>query len=74
MIRPATKDDRAVLRGMFDEFYASPAVLHPSPAAYHEAALDDLFSPTTTQRCFLFCADRPCGFALLSQKYSHDIV
>lgn len=72
MIRPATKDDRAVLRAMFDEFYNSPAVLHPIPAAYHEAALDDLFSPSTTQRCFLFCTDRPCGFALLSQKYSHE--
>ena len=72
MIRPATPGDRAVLRAMFDEFYNSPAVLHPIPAACHEAALDDLFSSATTQRCYLFCAEKPCGFALLSQKYSHE--
>ena len=73
MIRPATTDDRGILREMFDEFYRSDAVLHPVPAAYHEAALDDLFSEGTSQSCFLLCrGEKACGYALLSKKYSHE--
>ena len=72
MIRPATPADRTLLREMFDEFYASDAVLHPIPASYHEATLDDLFSAGTTQRCFLFGEGETAGYALLSQKYSHE--
>ena len=73
MIRPATTDDRGILREMFDEFYHSDAVLHPVPAAYHEAALDDLFSEGTGQSCFLLCrGEKACGYALLSKKYSHE--
>lgn len=73
MIRPATTDDRGILREMFDEFYRSDAVLHSVPAAYHEAALDDLFSEGTGQSCFLLCrGEKACGYALLSKKYSHE--
>ncbi len=73
MIRPATTDDRGILREMFDEFYRSDAVLHPVPAAYHEAALDDLFSEGTSQSCFLLCdGEAVCGYALLAEKYSHE--
>ena len=73
MIRPATTDDRGILREMFDEFYRSDAVLHSVPAAYHEAALDDLFSEGTSQSCFLLCdGEAVCGYALLAEKYSHE--
>ena len=73
MIRPATTDDRGILREMFDEFYRSDAVLHPVPAAYHDAALDDLFSEGTSQSCFLLCdGEAVCGYALLAEKYSHE--
>lgn len=73
MIQPATTDDRGILREMFDEFYRSDAVLHPVPAAYHEAALDDLFSEGTSQSCFLLCdGEAVCGYALLAEKYSHE--
>ena len=41
MIRPVTSADRAVLRGMLAEFYDTDAVLHPLPASYHDAALDE---------------------------------
>ena len=44
MIRPVTSADRAVLRGMLAEFYDTDAVLHPLPASYHDAALDELSS------------------------------
>ena len=46
MIRPVTSADRAVLRGMLAEFYDTDAVLHPLPASYHDAALDELFRIT----------------------------
>ena len=73
MIRPARTDDRGILREMFDEFYRSDAVLHPVPAAYHEAALDDLFSEGTSQSGFLLCrGERACGYALLAKIYSHE--
>lgn len=73
MIRPATGADRRILRELFDEFYRSDAVLHPLPAAYHEAALDDLLSGSTTQSCFLLCdGEAVCGYALLAEKYSHE--
>ena len=73
MIRPAVPADRSVLREMFDEFYSSGAVLHPLPASCHEAALDELFSGGTAQRCFLLTeGDAAAGYALLSPKYSHE--
>ena len=73
MIRPAVPADRSVLREMFDEFYSSEAVLHPLPASCHEAALDELFSGGTAQRCFLLTeGDAAAGYALLSPKYSHE--
>ena len=50
MIRPVTSADRAVLRGMLAEFYDTDAVLHPLPASYHDAALDELFRPDSLQR------------------------
>ena len=61
MIRPVTSADRAVLRGMLAEFYDTDAVLHPLPASYHDAALDELFRPDSLQRA-----------GLLSLKYSHE--
>ena len=53
MIRPVTSADRAVLRGMLAEFYDTDAVLHPLPASYHDAALDELFRPDSLQRACL---------------------
>ena len=41
MIRPVTSADRAVLRELLAEFYDTDAVLHPLPASYHDAALDE---------------------------------
>lgn len=73
MIRPAQPKDRALLRALFSEFYASDAVLHPVPEAYHEAALDELFSACSRQRAYLLChGETPVGYALLADKYSHE--
>lgn len=73
MFRPVTPQDRPILAVMFAEFYASSAVLHPIPAEYHEAALDDLFREGSTQRCLIAEQDgRAVGYGLLSLKYSHE--
>lgn len=73
MIRPAEKTDEALLLSLFDEFYTSPAVLHPVPQEYHAATLDELFSERPMQRAFLLCdGETPLGYALLAQKFSHE--
>ena len=73
MIRPVTSADRAVLRGMLAEFYDTDAVLHPLPASYHDAALDELFRPDSLQRaCLLEQDGETAGYGLLSLKYSHE--
>ncbi len=73
MFRPATARDRAILTDFFDEFYSSSAVLHAIPAQYHEAALNDIFSPNSTQRCLIAEVNgAPVGYALLVLKYSHE--
>ncbi len=73
MITNATPAHRAVLRELFEEFYASTAVHAPIPALYHENALDELFSPGSRQRAYVFeAAGNVVGYALLSDKYSHE--
>lgn len=58
---------------MFTEFYASDAVMHTIPQAYHETALDELFSPASRQRAYLLGAgETPDGYALISEKFSHE--
>lgn len=69
MIRTALPSDAPLLRKLFEEFYQSAAVLHPVPASYHEATLQELFSPHTTQHCYLLDEG---GYALLSEKFSHE--
>ena len=69
MIRPVTSADRAVLRGMLAEFYDTDAVLHPLPASYHDAALDELVRPDSLQRaCLLEQDGETAGYGLLSLK------
>ena len=73
MIRIATISDRNLLKTMFTEFYASDAVLHTIPQAYHERALDELFSASSRQRAYLIeDGEMPVGYALLSEKFSHE--
>ena len=73
MIRPVTSADRAVLRELLAEFYDTDAVLHPLPASYHDAALDELFRSDSLQRaCLLEQDGETAGYGLLSLKYSHE--
>lgn len=73
MIRKAEAADRSLLRPLFSEFYATDAVLHGIPSHYHDAALDELFSPGSLQIAYLLGTDREtAGYALISKKYSHE--
>lgn len=73
MIRMAEISDRPLLNELFSEFYASDAVLSPIPQRFHDAALDELFSGASRQRCYILCAgETPVGYALLAEKYSHE--
>ena len=73
MIRITTISDRNLLKTMFTEFYTSDAVLHSIPQAYHERALDELFSASSRQRAYLLeDGEMPVGYALLSEKFSHE--
>ena len=44
MIRPITAQDRALYLSLMDEFYHSPAVLHPVRADYFERAVDEMLA------------------------------
>lgn len=73
MIRLAKNTDRNLLCTLFSEFYASHAVLHSIPQRHHEAALDELFSTRSTQRAYLLeDGEKAVGYALLSEKFSHE--
>lgn len=73
MIRIATITDRNLLKTMFTEFYDSDAVMHSIPQAYHETALDELFSTSSRQRAYVLEDGKtPVGYALISEKFSHE--
>ena len=72
-ILEASTCHREILLAMFEEFYASEAVLHPIPQSYHFRTLEELFSVNSLQKCFVFeLAGAVVGYALLSCKFSHE--
>ncbi len=70
MICKAEKSHIPLLKAMFSEFYASEAVHENIPESYHEAALFELFSERSLQRCYILGQEE--GYALLSLKFSHE--
>lgn len=72
-ILDASTCHREILLAMFEEFYASEAVLHSIPQSYHFRTLEELFSVNSLQKCFVFeLAGAVVGYALLSCKFSHE--
>lgn len=57
MIRKIAESDREVFISLSEEFYASPAVLHPVPREYHEAAFDELMRSGEYADAFIVEAD-----------------
>lgn len=61
------------LLSMFEAFYRSEAVLQDIPYDYHLRTLEDLFSPQSLQKAYIFEVDGTAvGYALLSYKFSHE--
>ena len=73
MLRTLTQEDRALFLALSEEFYASPAVAHPVPRAFHERTFDELMRGETYVACRLICdGDTPAGYALLQKTFSRE--
>ncbi len=72
-IQRLAPQDKAEFLQMSRAFYASDAVLHPIPDAYHECAFDELMRSNAYMDCFLLKAEgETAGFALLSKTFSRE--
>lgn len=73
MIRKYEAADRALLLSLFDEFYHSPAVLHPVPAAFFERTLNAVEAGSPFLALYVLESDgRVAGYALLVLSYSNE--
>ncbi len=73
MIRKLTKADEALFVAMSREFYASPAVEHDVPPAYHTDAFAELMrSDEYIEGYLLSDGETPAGYALLQKTYSRE--
>ena len=73
MIRKICEADREAFLRMSADFYASAAVSHPVPAAYHADAFDELMRSDAYAEGYMVEADgKPVGFALTAKTYSRE--
>lgn len=73
MIRRVTEADREIFLALSEEFYASPAVLHPVPRRYHEDAFRELMRSDTYAEAFLLESEgKAVGYALTAKSYSRE--
>ena len=73
MIRKLEPQDRAEFIRLSELFYASPAVLHPLPHAYHEDTFDELMrSRDYADGYMLFSDGKAVGFGLVAKTYSRE--
>lgn len=71
MIRLFTPQDKALLRELMNEFYHSPAVLHPIPDDYIQRTCAELERNSPyIQAYILLHEDQPVGYGLLAMTYS----
>ena len=65
MIRRYEASDRSTVTEMLDEFYHSPAVLHPIPRAHFEKTLNAAEAGNPCVRLYVIeSGGRPAGYAL----------
>ena len=58
---------------MLDEFYHSPAVLHPIPRAHFEKTLNEAEAGNPCVRLYVIeSGGRPAGYALLALTFSNE--
>lgn len=73
MIRKVEETDQEIFLQLTREFYASDAVLHPVPDAYHTDLFDELMrSDRYTEGFMIEWEGRPVGYALIAKTYSHE--
>ncbi|MBQ6058987.1 MAG: GNAT family N-acetyltransferase [Clostridia bacterium] len=73
MIRPITPADRSIYLSLMDEFYHSPAVLHPVDRRYWERAVDEMLRSDAYLLGYLFELDgQTAGYAMLARTYSAE--
>ncbi len=73
MIRRIRPQDRALFLEMSEEFYRSPAVLHPVPREYHTRTFEELMRSRERIECYILCDDDvPAGYALLQNTFSRE--
>ena len=73
MIREITRNDRDSFLRLSDEFYKSEAVLHDIPAAYHEAAFDELMRSNEYASAYMIeWEGEIVGYLLTAKTYSRE--
>ncbi len=73
MIRKICERDREVFLSLSEQFYSSPAVLHPVPKAFHEETFCELMRSETYALGFMLESEGECaGYALLAKTYSRE--
>lgn len=73
MIRRYEASDRRTVTEMLDEFYHSPAVLHPIPRAHFEKTLNAAEAGNPCVRLYVIeSGSRPAGYALLALTFSNE--
>lgn len=73
MIRKIGEQDRAEYCQMCEEFYHSPAVLHPVDSGHYEKAFDEMMRSDNYLRGYFFIINgEVAGYALLVVTYSQE--
>lgn len=73
MIRKLERKDKDLFLRLTRDFYASDAVLHSIPDAYHINAFEEMMrSEQYAEGYFIEQDARPAGYALLAKTYSHE--
>ncbi len=73
MIRKITANEKQLYLTLATEFYSSPAVLHPVPAAHLERTFLEFTSSDTYAEGYFLCeGETPVGYGLLAKSFSQE--
>lgn len=76
-VRPTEASDKNVFLALMNEFYHSPAVLHPLPEKTMESCFDDSVKDSPYIKTYIFETDdkndkKPVGFSIITIGYSSE--
>lgn len=73
MFRKAIENDKEFLFEMFDEFYASDAVLHPIDRSYYQNTFDEIIESDVYLEVYIIeCGGQSVGYAMISKSFSPE--